>query len=37
MIERAKSLVQEKEVYSEVEAITGHPIDEKTEEVVIGY
>ena len=37
MIERAKSLVQEKGVYSEIEAYTGHPIDEKTEKVVIGY
>ena len=37
MIERAKSLVQEKGVYSELEAYTGHPIREKTEKVVIGY
>ena len=27
MIERAKSLVQEKGLYSELEADTGHPID----------
>ena len=32
-----KSLVQEKGVYSELEADTGHPIDKKTEKVVIGY
>ena len=37
VVERAKSLVQEKEVYSELEADTGHPIDEKTEKFVIGY
>ena len=37
MIERAKSLVQETVVYTELEAYTGHPIDERTEKVVIEY
>ena len=37
IIERAESLVQEKGVYSELEAYTDHPIDEKTEKVFIGY
>ena len=37
MIERAKSLVQEKGVYLELEAYTGQPIAEKTEKVVIQY
>ena len=37
MIERANSLVQEKGVYSELEADTAHPINEKTEEVVTEY
>ena len=35
MIERAKNLVQEKGVYSEPEAYTGYPIDERTEKIVI--
>ena len=33
MIERAKNLVQEKGVYSESEAYTGHPIDKRTEKI----
>ena len=37
MIERAKSLAQEKGVYSESEAYTGHPIDERTKQIVIEY
>ena len=37
MIERANSLVQEKGVYSEPEAYTGHPIDESTKKIVIEY
>ena len=37
MIERAKSLAQEKVVYSESEAYTGHPIDERTEKIVMEY
>ena len=34
MIERAKNLAQEKEVHSESEAYTGHPIDKRTENVL---
>ena len=37
MIEIAKSLVQEKRVYSEPEAYTGHPIDERTENIAMEY
>ena len=37
MIERAKSLVQEKGVYSEPKAYTDHLIDEKTEQIVMEY
>ena len=37
MIERAKSIVQETGVYSELEAYTGHPIDERNEKVVLEY
>ena len=37
MIERAKNLTQEKGVYSEPEAYTGHPIDERTEKIVMEY
>ena len=37
MIERAKNLAQEKEVYSEPEAYTGHLIDERTEKIVMEY
>ena len=37
MIERAKNLAQEKGVYSEPEAYTGHPIDESTEKIVMEY
>ena len=36
MIERAKSLTQEKGVYTEPEAYTGHPI-ERTEQIVMEY
>ena len=35
MIERAKRLVQEKEVYLEPEAYTGHPIDESSNKIVM--
>ena len=35
MIEKAKSLLQEKGVYSEPEAYTDHPIDESTEKIVM--
>ena len=37
IIERAKSLAQEKGVYSEREAYTGHQIDERTEQLVMEY
>ena len=37
MIERVKNLAQEKGVYSEPEACTGHPIDERTEIIVMEY
>ena len=37
MIERVKNLAQEKGVYSEPEAYTGHPIDERTEKIVMEY
>ena len=37
MIERAKSLTQEKGVYWKSEAYTGHPIDERTEQIVMEY
>ena len=37
MIERAKNLAQDKGVYSEPEAYTGHPIDERTEKIVMEY
>ena len=37
MIKRAKSLAQEKGVYSEPEAYTGHPIDERTKQIVMEY
>ena len=37
MIERAKSVAQEMGVYSEPEAFTGHPIDERTEQIVMEY
>ena len=37
MIEKAKSLLQEKGFYSKLEAGAGQPIDEKTEKVVIEY
>ena len=38
MIERAKTKkIQETGVYSELEAYTGHPIDERTEKVVTEY
>ena len=37
MIEKAKNLAQEKGVYSEPEVYTGHPIDERTEKIVMEY
>ena len=37
MIEKAKNLAQEKGVYSESEVYTGHPIDERTEKLVMEY
>ena len=37
MIKRAKSLVQEKGVYSELEAYTYHSIDERIEKIAIEY
>ena len=37
MTEKAKSLAKEKGVYSEPEAYTGHPIDERTEQIVMEY
>ena len=37
MIEWAKNLAQEKGVYSEPEAYTGHPIDERAEKIVMEY
>ena len=37
MIERENSLVQETGDYSELEAYTGHPIDERAVKVVIEY
>ena len=37
MIEREKNLAQEKGVYTEPEAYTGHPIDERTEKIVMEY
>ena len=37
MMERAKNFAQEKGVYSELEAYTGHPIDERTEQIVMEY
>ena len=37
MIARAKNLAQEKGVYSESEAYTGHPFDERTEKFVMEY
>ena len=37
MIERVKNLAQEKRVHSEPEACTGHPIDERTEKIVMEY
>ena len=37
MIEKAKNLAQEKGLYSEPEVYTGHPIDERTEKIVMEY
>ena len=37
MIEKAKNVAQEKGVYSEPEVYTGHPIDERTEKIVMEY
>ena len=37
MIEKAKNLAQEKGVYSEQEVYTDHPIDERTEKIVMEY
>ena len=37
MIEKAKNLAKEKGVYSEPEVYTGHPIDERTEKIVMEY
>ena len=37
LIEKAKNLAQEKGVYSKPEVYTGHPIDERTEKIVMEY
>ena len=37
MIEKAKNLAQEKGVHSESEVYIGHPIDNRTEKIVIEY